>query len=334
MVRIFQEKPLFVIPRGQPIDEVEDLCLTSADGLTLRACYLRTAAERRLGVIWFGLEYGSNRWACVPYCQFLLDAGYDVFACEPRGQGDSDHQPGYEPLQWVTNLEVRDAATALAHLKSRPDADQRGVGFFGISKGGSAGIIAAATDPFVRCFVTDGIFGTHSTIIPYMRKWITIYSDRRWLLRVIPEAMYSAFARAILRRVRREKGLRFPHLEFAMPLLAPRPLLMIHGSNDTYIKPEMAQRLYDLARKPRELWIVAGAKHNQAMQVANGEYQRRVLTFFGTHLGAVAPAQPYDNLSTPQRHPPPSPVELVARYGAACGLAPCQLTSGLCARFS
>jgi uncharacterized protein len=312
MVRIFQEKPLFVIPRGQPVDDAEDVRLSTSEGLTLRSCYLRHAAARRQGVILFGLEYGSNRWASLPYCQFLREAGYDIFTLEPRSQGESDHQPGYEPLQWVTELEVRDFQTGLAYLKARSDADPRGIGFFGISKGGSAGLVASAKDPFVRCFVTDGIFATHSTVVPYMRKWVSIYSDRHWFLRVMPNAMYSVFARATLRRVRRETGLRFPHVEHVLPQLAPRPLLMIHGASDTYIKPEMAQALFNLAGPPRELWIVAGAKHNQALQVANGEYQRRVLTFFQTHLGAGAPVTQSAELSTLQRHPPPA-VEMMAR---------------------
>ena len=57
-------------------------------------------------MILFGLEFGSNRWSCVPYCEFLREAGYDVFTFEPRDQGDSPAQPGYEPLQWVTDFEV------------------------------------------------------------------------------------------------------------------------------------------------------------------------------------------------------------------------------------
>ena len=37
-----------------------------------------------------------NRWSCRQYCQALIDAGYDVFAVEPRNQGDSDRDPNYE----------------------------------------------------------------------------------------------------------------------------------------------------------------------------------------------------------------------------------------------
>jgi pimeloyl-ACP methyl ester carboxylesterase len=284
LVRIFKEKPLFIIPRGQPVEDAEEVRFPNADGQTLCGIYWPTPRPQRLGVILFGLEFGSNRWACVPYCQFLRYAGFDIFSFESRGQGDSDPEPGYEPLQWVTDHEVQDVYSALDYLKSRPDADPRGVGFFGISKGGSAGLLAAARSPYLRCFVTDGAFGTHSTMVPYMRKWITIYSKNVWVQKALPDWYYGLLARAGLRRIRRENGCRFPHLEKALPKLAPRPLLMIHGGADTYIKPEMARALYRLARQPKELWVVEGAKHNQAFHEANEAYRRRVLDFFYFHL--------------------------------------------------
>jgi alpha-beta hydrolase superfamily lysophospholipase len=114
MTRIFQEKPLFIVPRGQPGDG-EHVSFRSDDGLTLRGCYLRTSAARR-GVIVFGLEFGSNCWSCRAYCDHLLEAGYDVFAYESRNQGDSDRQEGYDPLQWVTEFEVADARAALTYV--------------------------------------------------------------------------------------------------------------------------------------------------------------------------------------------------------------------------
>ncbi|HYV38698.1 MAG TPA: prolyl oligopeptidase family serine peptidase [Gemmataceae bacterium] len=310
IVRIFEEKPLFIIPRGEPLKDAENVRLTTPDGLTLHGCYLRTPLANRKGVILFGLEYGSNRWACVPYTHFLRAAGFDIFAFEPRGQGDSDDQPGYEPMQWVTEFEVSDFKTALAYLKTRPDTDPRGIGFFGISKGGSAGIIAAGPDPFVRCFLTDGIFATHTTMLPYIRKWATIYVDRFWVHWILPDWMYSAIARACLRRIRRDRGLRFPHLEHVIPYLAPRPLLMIHGGADTYIKPDMAKTLFDLAGEPREFWLVQGAKHNQAMNLVNGEYQRRVLDFFQRNLGNGSPLSEGASSAAWANQRPPKTCEL------------------------
>ncbi|MFO0842862.1 MAG: hypothetical protein U0797_10765 [Gemmataceae bacterium] len=136
--RIFQETPLFIIPRGQPRDDAEVVRFRAADGLVLNGCYFKAKGPRR-GVILFGLEFGSNCWSAWPYCEHLVAGGYDVFTYEPRNQGDSETLPGYEPIQWVTDHEVRDARAALAYLKSRPDADPRGVGLFGISKGRAPG---------------------------------------------------------------------------------------------------------------------------------------------------------------------------------------------------
>jgi pimeloyl-ACP methyl ester carboxylesterase len=287
LVRIFEEKPLFIIPRGQPLPGAEDVRFPTADGLTLAGCYLRGAAvpgRGRRGIILFAPEFGANRWSCVPYGEHLLAHGFDVFAFDFRGQGDSDPHPGYTPLQWVTAYEVTDVQAALAYLKGRGDADPRGVGFFGMSRGGSAGLLAGARDPYLRCFVTDGIFATYTTMVPYMRKWIGIYSQQRWLQTIIPDWYYGLMGCTGLRRIRRERGCRFPHLERSIGRLAPRPLLMVHGGADTYIKPEMAQALYDRAGVPKEFWLVEGAKHNQAIQVAADEYRRRTLEFFLTHL--------------------------------------------------
>jgi pimeloyl-ACP methyl ester carboxylesterase len=281
--RIFQEKPLFVIPRGQPVEDAEAVRFPSADGLNLTGCYLR-AQGPRLGVILFGLEFGSDRWACVPYCQLLRSNGFDIFSFECRNQGNSDHLAGYEPLQWVTEYEVRDFQGALAYLKSRPDADPRGVGLFGLSKGGSAGLVAAADDPFVRCFVTDGIFAAHTTMVPYMRQWVRLFSNKYLIQNLTPDWYYRWVASEALARIERERHCSYAHLEYAMPRLGERPILMIHGGGDTYIKPEMARSLFDLVKGPKEFWLVETAKHNQSLQVANGAYQQRVLAFFQTHL--------------------------------------------------
>jgi fermentation-respiration switch protein FrsA (DUF1100 family) len=323
VVQIFQVKPLFVVPVGQPVPDAEDVAFPSQDGLTLRGCYLRGTVppgRSRVGVILFGLEFGSNRWACFSYCEPLLQAGFDVFAYEPRCQGESDRQPGYEPLQWVTDYEVADARAALAYLKSRPDADPHGVGFFGLSKGAGAVLQAAADEPFVRCFVTDGLFAAYTTLVPYMRQWFRIYNSHHVRQALLPSWYYGLVGLAGLRRAERARHCRFAHLEGVLPRLAPRPLLMIHGGCDNYIKPEMARRLFQRARRPKEFWLVEGAKHNQAFVVAGDEYRRRVLEFFLQHLGGDQQAKacpvsgPVARLAPPQ----PKPTTPCSSNSASC----------------
>ena len=283
LVRIFQEKPLFIIPRGTPSDAAEPVTLPSPDGLTLRGCYLKTPAADRKGVILFGLEFGSDRWACQQYTRQVVAAGYDVFAYEPRNQGDSEKDPNYEPLQWVTDRDVADMKAAVKYLLARPDADPNGIGIFGISKGGSTGFVLAAHEPGVKCLATDGAYATYTTVVPYMQRWIKIYSDRLKLQRVLPKWFYWVIGAVGVKQVARNRGVTYPSIEKAAKGLKC-PVLMIHGEGDTYIKPEMAKSLFAKARGPKDLWVVPKAKHNQALAVAEDEYHRRVVAFFDRHL--------------------------------------------------
>lgn len=283
LVRIFQEKPLFIIPRGVPHDDAEPVALRSVDGLTLRGCYFKTKQPARKGVILFGLEYGSDRWASRQYCERLVSAGYDVFAYEPRNQGESDKDPEYEPLQWVTDKDVADMRTAVNYLKERPDADPRGIGLFGISKGGSTGYLVASHEPAILCLATDGAYATYTTVVPYMQRWIKIYSDRRRLQRLLPTWFYGLVGVTGLNRVARNRGVTYPSVEKALTRIR-RPVFMIHGEGDTYIKPEMAKILYERIAGPKELWLVPKAKHNQAIAVMEGEYHRRIVEFFDKNL--------------------------------------------------
>jgi pimeloyl-ACP methyl ester carboxylesterase len=309
-IRIFQEKPLFIIPFGQPVPGAEEIDLITADGLTLKGCYLKTTKPRK-GVILFGLEFGSSRWGCVPYCEFLIDAGYDIFTFEMRGQGQSPAQAGYDPLQWLTDFEVEDFQTGLEYLKKRPDADPRGVGFFGLSKGGGAGLWIGAHDPYIRCFVTDGAFATLSVMVPYMTRFIYIYTYVPLLVKLLPHFYYRVAAHITIRTISRRRHVHYPELEKVLHRLSPRPWLMIHGGADNYIKPDMARELFRYAAEPKEFWLVDKAKHNQAMQTANGEYKRRVLAFFDQHLsGGSGPASQSsaNGTVTKERSQHPTPV--------------------------
>ena len=49
------------------------------------------------------------------------------------------------------------------------------------------------------------------------------------------------------------------------------PVVVVHGSQDTVVPPEMAQRLYDAARGPKRLIMVQGAGHSWVVRRAGGD---------------------------------------------------------------
>ena len=126
-----------------------------------------------------------------------------MFAYEPRNQGDSDKDKKYEPLQWVTDRDIADMKAAIKYLLARPDAHANGIGVFGISKGGSTALVAAAGDRRVKCVATDGAYATYTTMVPYMRKFIKIYSTRTWIQNRVPAWLYGAVGGVGVNRVAR-----------------------------------------------------------------------------------------------------------------------------------
>jgi len=135
---------------------------------------------------------------------------------------------------------------------------------------------------------TDGAYGTHTTVVPYMRRWVQIYNNNHLFQRVMPTWFYGLVGTAGVKQVARNRGVTYPSVEKAAGRLN-RPLLMIHGEGDTYIKPEMAKALFDRGRGLKELWLVPKAKHNQALAVAGAEYHDRVVAFFDAHLAMAGP---------------------------------------------
>lgn len=293
VVRIFLESPLFMVPKAQPDPSAEDIKLTTPDGLKLSACWIPPRAPLK-GVILFGIEFGSNRWSCLHYCQSLLNAGYAIFAYEPRNQGESDAMPDYSPLHWVTGHEIMDARTAINYVASRSETVQMGgFGVFGISRGGSALLFLSGNDPHVKCVVTDGIYPTYSLMLPYIRQWISIYvKDNTWVHDYLPDWVCGWFASSALKRVENERRIQIPHLEKEMAKLKNKPFLMIHGGDDRYIKPEVAVKMFDISKGGKkapvppqhEFWLIDKAKHNEGILREPENYAEKVRGFFDKYL--------------------------------------------------
>lgn len=295
VVRIFQERPLFAVNRGQPSDEAEDHSIEGPKGSRLRLCILPATGKRR-GVVLFAPEFGSNRWSCLEYSPFLRDAGYDIVSYEPRGQGESDPIEGYQPLHWVTDNEVADAKLVLSWLKKRYAGQVSSIGVMGISKGAGAVTVASVNDPFVQCLVTDGMFAIYTTVVPYMRQWVRIYSRMHWLQNILPDWFYGSLAKVCFLLVERERDCRFPSIEGALRQLGDRPTLMIHGEKDSYIRATMASRLHQIVGQAgnatHDFWLAPGARHNEAFAKHPEEYRCRVLAFFDDHLIPSRPVRP------------------------------------------
>ena len=185
----------------------------SSDGLELAGTYWRAKTPRRAGVVLFCHEYLGDRQSASSYAGFLRDLGFDLFAFDFRNHGDSGVEANYRPRQWVTDRETTDLAAALEYLRRRPDADPNGVGLFGVSRGGSAALCAAADNQDVWGVVTDGAFPTKGTMLSYIVRWADIYVGQKIWYPFVPLWLFRFLGWTSLFRTGRRWGCRFPDVE-------------------------------------------------------------------------------------------------------------------------
>jgi len=249
------------------------------------------AAVAYKGTIVFAHEFGSVRSSCLRYCRPLLRAGYDVFAFDFRGHGESPPEDGYKPRQWVSDREQADMVGAIGFITSHLERRlrPRDIALFGLSRGAGASILGAVGRTDVRAIVTDGAFSSDTALEYLMRRFATVFARIRIVAENHPPAFWRFLRWLLFRECRRKFNCRFPSVRKAMAKLGPRPILFIHGERDSYIPVTQSQILYDRALGPKSLWMVPGAKHNSAIAVQPQEYANRVVAFLDEYLAVDTP---------------------------------------------
>jgi uncharacterized protein len=287
---ILERSPPFAVEATAPSPTAEQVTFASSDGVTLRgSLHLPSNGTPRALVI-FCPELGGDHWSAAWYCRALPSAGIAVFGFDFRNQGESDRLPGYAPIHWLTEYEVLDTKAAVEYASRRTDLAGVPIGLFGISRGGSAALVAAAQCPEVRRVACEGVFSISTMTLHYALRWSSLYFPS-WLMRLLPiwhVRTTLVFARWVseLRR-----HCRYVLLENWLERLGERPALMIVDGRDTYVLPEISETLFEhFPQAGRRRWLAKTAKHNMAREVDAAEFDRRLVDFFSEM--APRPTQP------------------------------------------
>jgi fermentation-respiration switch protein FrsA (DUF1100 family) len=231
----------------------EEVRFSSAGGPELHGWFLPAKGEAA-GTVLFLHGNAENISTHIVSVAWLPARGFNVFLFDYRGYGASDGKPTLEGIQ-------QDIDAAMHLLLARTDIDRNGIIVFGQSLGGALASYYVAHSnvrEHVRALVIDSAFSSYTGIVreKLASTWLT------WPFQWLPSLTVDE---------------RFNPLP-AMNMISPIPLLVIQGDRDSIVPPHHAQRFYDAAREPKQLWIVAGAGHIQAL---GEEVQRdRLVNYF------------------------------------------------------
>jgi uncharacterized protein len=261
-----------------------------SDGLWLAGHLYRPpgagTADRTAAIAMCGPSSSVKEQTLPHYAERFSDAGYTVLTFDPRTYGESEGEPRcyYDPAQIVG-----DYANAVSHLVERDDVDRGRIAIVGVCMGGGYAVSTAARDKrvaavasvaggfdiggtFLANLGTDGFAGFMRQINDLVtREYETgevqyipaIAPDLSGGLAFMPNpeafSYYSRTSRSDAPTWENRVAAKSLPAYFAYnavadaPLVAPAPLLVLHGTVDMFLWPEFAQRVYDAASGDKEI---------------------------------------------------------------------------------
>jgi len=239
------------------ITRFEQVTFQTPDGATVHGWYVPPAND---AVIMLVPGLGGARDGMFDDAAILVRYGYGLLMYDPRvcNVPGARNSLGY--------VETNELLGAVEYLSRR---DMKRIGALGFSEGGVIVIRGAARDERIRAAVAEGSF--HDLAQHILR------SNNAPLVRRLVEWQILMFYRL-------DTGIDPAAVSPATDIsrISPRPLLLIYGEHEA--EEGGAQKLYDAAREPKELWIVPGAGHGGYIGAAPQEYERRVIAFFDKTL--------------------------------------------------
>lgn len=223
-----------------------------SEGLRLWAHTGRSTAgdgESRLGlVLVHGFPTGT-RWAESSgrtYPEFAdrlaAETGWTVLAFNFRGTGSSEGD--FSMAGWMADL-----GAAIGYLSDQPGIE--GVWLAGFRTGGTMAICQAAADPRVRGVATFAAPAEFDDWAAEPRRFLQTARQ----LGVVRSPDYPADVAAWSQELKESRAIT------VVDQIAPRPLMVVHGSLDDAVPLSDARVLADTAGGGAELRIITGAGH-------------------------------------------------------------------------
>lgn len=240
-------------------------------GKRAHALFVRSPrAKGRTAVLVHG--YCDNATRMLPIARiYNSELGANVLLPDLYAHGQSDGDA--IQMGWKDRLDVLHWISLAPEL-FRTEADSMRLVVHGISMGAATTMCVSGeqTPQYVKCFVEDCGYTS-------VRDEFSNEISARFSLPDFP-LMYTASW-----LVQAKYGWNFKE---ASPLKqvakCQKPMLFIHGDNDTFVPTWMVYPLYEAKPQPKALWIAHGSKHADAYGDYKEEYTHRVLEFVKKYM--------------------------------------------------
>jgi fermentation-respiration switch protein FrsA (DUF1100 family) len=256
---------------------------------------------------------GTKEHGIEPFALAFGEAGFAVLLHDHRSFGTSDGSPRQDVDPWQ---QIKDWRRAISFLEAHPAVDPDRIGLWGTSFAGGHAIVLSATDPRVKCVVSqvpiiNGYEQMQRRVQPdsmaaleellaaderaqargetprtqaVVSKDPTVPASYRapdaveFYLQPIPDGIWENSV-----TVRSTRAARMYEPGNWIARISPTPLLMVVATHDTVTPTDLALDAYERALQPKRLCLVPGGHFEPYLSQftrASGE----AVAWFRTHL--------------------------------------------------
>ena len=222
----------------------ESVEFRSADDTKLTGWFIPAKGDA-LGTVIHFHGNAQNMSAHYSFVSWLPAHGFNLFVFDYRGYGASEGTPSRAGVH-------QDSLAAMRYIKTRADIAHSKLIVFGQSIGGANALAVMGESPFpgVVGVATDSAFSSYKSVA----------SEHAGLLK---PAAWIAIGN------KHAPKTNIDHI-------APIPLLIMHGTADRVVSVKHADKLFNAAGEPKELWKIQGGGHTCALGEFKETYAPRL----------------------------------------------------------
>ena len=249
-----------------PDFDFEDVYIKADDGVKLHGYFVGGSDETKCVICVHG--YSGDGRNMIPYAAHFGRMGYSVLAIDLRAHGQSEGR--YYGLSCLDSADILRWCDLVRQRCPRAE-----IALLGISMGAACSLMTAAKDKsgIIKCVISD------SAPSDFEKQFGRVWS---WFIK-LPMSLFLPAVRMWVRLLAKYSLTDASPLKNAQDIKCP--VYIIHGADDRFVLPEMAEEIHRAINAPKELMIIPKATHTHSVDVDPARYWLEVDAFIKKHIG-------------------------------------------------